>query len=124
MAQRRAAVVALGGVVEDDVEDDLEAGAVQGVDHRLELGDLAPGPAGADRGRVAVVGGEEADGVVAPVVRQAPLARGTPRARSGAPGSSSTAVTPRSTRWAMAASCAEPGVRAPQLGGHVRVASS
>ena len=73
MAQRRPAVVALGGVVEHDVEQDLEAGGVQRLDHRLELGHLAAGPAGADGGRVAVVGGEEADGVVAPVVGQPPL---------------------------------------------------
>ena len=36
-------MVALGGVVEHHVEHDLEACAVQGVDHGLELGDLAAG---------------------------------------------------------------------------------
>ena len=35
--QRGAVVVALGGVVEDHVEDHLEAGGVQGAHHRLEL---------------------------------------------------------------------------------------
>ena len=35
--QRRAELVALGGVVVDDVEDDLDAGRVQGAHHRLEL---------------------------------------------------------------------------------------
>ena len=41
--QRRAHVVALGGVVVDDVEDDLDAGLVQGPHHRLELLHLAAG---------------------------------------------------------------------------------
>ena len=61
-------MVALGGVVVDDVQDDLDAGRVQCLDHRLELADLLaalPGRA------VAVVRREEADRVVAPVVRQA-----------------------------------------------------
>ena len=34
---RRAHVVALGGVVEDDVEDHLDPGLVQGLDHVAEL---------------------------------------------------------------------------------------
>ena len=38
--QRRPEVVALGGVVVDDVEDDLDAGLVQRAHHRLELGHL------------------------------------------------------------------------------------
>ena len=45
-ADRRAEVVALAGVVEDDVEDHLDAGLVQRLDHVAELGDLlalAPG---------------------------------------------------------------------------------
>ena len=67
-AQRRAEVVALGGVVVDDVEDDLDARLVQGPDHRLELLHLLAALA---RRGVRVVRGEEADGVVAPVVRQA-----------------------------------------------------
>jgi hypothetical protein len=61
-------VVALGGVVVDDVEDHLDARGVQGLDHRLELGDL---PAGRARGAVGSVRGEVAQGVVAPVVGQA-----------------------------------------------------
>ena len=65
--QRRAEVVALAGVVVDDVEDDLDARLVQGAHHRLELLHLAAG-----RGVRGVlgVGGEEADRVVAPVVGQ------------------------------------------------------
>jgi hypothetical protein len=58
-------VVALGGVVVDDVEDHLDVGLVQRLDHRLELGTCSP--AGAVGG-IPVVRGEEADGVVAPVV--------------------------------------------------------
>ena len=38
--QRRAEVVAFGGVVVDDVEDDLDVGLVQGPDHGLELVEL------------------------------------------------------------------------------------
>ncbi len=64
----RAQVVALGGVVVDHVEDDLDARLVQGPDRRLELQDLLAPVA---PGRVRVVRGEEADRVVAPVVREA-----------------------------------------------------
>ena len=71
-AQRRAELVALGGVVVDDVEDDLDVGLVQGLDHRLELGDLLTTAAA----RVAVVRREEADRVVAPVVAQTAVLQG------------------------------------------------
>ena len=67
-AEHRAQVVALGGVVVDHVEDHLDALAVQGLDHPLELADLLAG--GACRG-VAGVRREEADRAVAPVVREA-----------------------------------------------------
>ncbi len=66
--ERRAQVVALGGVVVDHVEDDLDAGRVQRLHHRLELLHLLAPVAG---GGVGGVRGEEADGVVAPVVGQA-----------------------------------------------------
>ena len=66
-AQRGAEVVAFGGVVVDDVENDLDAGAVQHLDHRLKLVRRVAG------GAVAPIGREEADGVVAPVVAQAAL---------------------------------------------------
>src|SRR6185437_3990878 len=71
-AQRGAVGAGLGGVVEHHVEHHFQAGPVQRVHHRLELGDLTAGLAGPYGGRVAVVRGEVADGVVAPVVRQAP----------------------------------------------------
>ena len=58
-------LVALGGVVVDDVEDQLEPGIVQMRHHLLELGEGEVGV-----GRVAPGGGEEADRVVAPVVLQ------------------------------------------------------
>ena len=70
-------MVALGGVVVDDVEDDLDAGYVHGLHHRLELLDLL-----AQRGRVVGVRGvrrvrgEEGEGVVAPVVAQALVEQG------------------------------------------------
>ncbi|MCY1352256.1 hypothetical protein D9M69_385450 [compost metagenome] len=60
-AQGRAQLVALGGVVVDHVEDQLQAGVVQVGDHFLELVDLAAGEVGG-------VGREEGDAVVAPVV--------------------------------------------------------
>ena len=69
-AEHRAEVVALGGVVVDHVEDHLDARAVQGLDHPLELAHLLAADA---RRRVGGVGREEADRRVAPVVREAPL---------------------------------------------------
>ena len=65
-----AAVVALAGVVEDDVEDDLDAGGVKGPDHVAELVDLAVLAAAGGVGRL---GRREGDAVVAPEVPQ-PLA--------------------------------------------------
>jgi hypothetical protein len=61
-----------GGVVEHHVEHHFQAGPVQRVHHRLELADLPAGAARPDGGGVAVVRREEADRVVAPVVRQPP----------------------------------------------------
>ena len=63
--QRGAGRSALGGVVVDDVEDDLEARRVERFDHGLELVDLLPARPGR---RVLGVGREVADGVVTPVV--------------------------------------------------------
>ena len=67
--QRGAPLVALGRVVEDDVEDHLEARAVQRPDHAPKLVHLA---AAVSR-RVAVVRREVADRLVAPVVAQPAL---------------------------------------------------
>ena len=61
-------MIALGGVVEDDVEDDFEPGRVKALDHGLELGDLTSAPAGQNLRRIAGVRREEAERVVAPVV--------------------------------------------------------
>ena len=69
-AEHRAEVVALRGVVVDDVEDHLDARAVQRLDHALELAQLLAGGAG---GGVVRVRREVADRAVAPVVRQAAL---------------------------------------------------
>ena len=66
--QGGAHVVTLGRVVVHHVEDDLDVGGVQGLDHCLELGHLS---AGFLRGRVGVMRREVADRVVSPVVRQA-----------------------------------------------------
>ena len=63
-------MVALGGVVVDDVEDHLDAGAVQRLDHPLELAHLLAARA---RRRVERVRREVADRAVAPVVRQPAL---------------------------------------------------
>jgi len=66
--QRGAHVVALGGVVVHHVQDHLDVRGVEGLDHRLELLHLLAALPG---GGVPVVRGEEADRVVAPVVREA-----------------------------------------------------
>ena len=66
-AEHRAEVVALGGVVVDDVEDHLDAGAVQRLHHALELAHLLAAASG--RG-VERVRREVADRRVAPVVRE------------------------------------------------------
>jgi hypothetical protein len=71
--QRGPEVVALGGVVVDDVEDDLDARLVQGAHHALELLHVLTGRGVAG---VLVVRREEADRVVAPVVAQALLLQG------------------------------------------------
>jgi hypothetical protein len=64
----RPELVAFAGVVVDHVEDHLDAGLVQPFDHDLEFVDLfAERPTAG----VADIGREEADRVVAPVVRQA-----------------------------------------------------
>ena len=68
--EHRPEVVALGGVVVDDVEDHLDPRAVERLDHPLELLHLLAAAAG--RG-VERVRREVADRAVAPVVRQ-PLA--------------------------------------------------
>ena len=71
---RRAEVVAFGRVVVDDVEDHFDPGAVHGPHHRLEL--LHLGAAGGVGIGVFVVGREEPDRVVAPVVAQTLLLQG------------------------------------------------
>ena len=68
--ERRPEVVALARVVVDDIQNHLDAFAVQSLHHRLELRDLLAHRAAR---RVAHVGREEADGVVAPVVRESSI---------------------------------------------------
>ena len=65
-----AQVIALCGMVVDDIEDHLDASLVQGLHHLLELLHLLPPLASAG---VFVMGGKIADGIVTPVVAQAPL---------------------------------------------------
>ena len=61
-------MIAFGGVAEHDVQDDLDAGLVEGFDHVAELsGWLARAPIDT----VAAMGGKESDRVVAPVVGDA-----------------------------------------------------
>ena len=69
-AEGRSGVVALAGVVVDDVQDHLEAGGVQRLHHALEL---AHGALGRPVAGVAALGREVAEGAVAPVVAQAPV---------------------------------------------------
>ena len=52
-------------MVEDDVEDDLDAGRVQGPDHLLELADLGPRLLAH---RIAAMRREEAKRIVTPIV--------------------------------------------------------
>ena len=63
-------MVALGGVVVDDVEDHLDAGAVKRLDHPLELPHLLAATTG---GGVLGMRREIADRAVAPVIVQAAL---------------------------------------------------
>ena len=56
-------MIALAGVVVDDVEHDLDAGAMELLHHPLELVHLV-----ARLGREALIGREEAERGVAPVV--------------------------------------------------------
>ena len=65
--QRRPLCPALGGVVVDHVEDHFDAGAVERLDHPLELAYLL---AGSTRRSIEGVGGEITDRGVAPVVRE------------------------------------------------------
>ena len=74
--EHRAEVVALRRVVVDDVEDHLDAGAVQRLDHALELPYLLAAAAG---GGVLGVRREVADRAVAPVVGRARDRPGTTR---------------------------------------------
>ena len=67
-----AQVVALGGVVVDHIEDDLEACGVKAAHHGLKLGDDF---ARLIRHGVVRLGREETKGVVAPVVAQADSAQ-------------------------------------------------
>src|SRR5439155_20612894 len=66
-AQCRAAVIAFGGVVEDDVENDLEARSVQRLDHVTKFVD---GTEWISTRAVALVRCEEGHGRVTPVVCQ------------------------------------------------------
>ena len=61
--QGRPEVVPLGRVVVDHVEDHLDPGLVEGLDHRLEL-------AHGVRSGIAIIGREEPEAVVAPVIDQ------------------------------------------------------
>ncbi len=80
--ERRSEMVALASVVVDDVENDLEPGAVQALHHGLEFRDLGA----AAGGGVAHVGREEPDRVVAPVVREPTLGEVAVDERTDAPG--------------------------------------
>src|SRR5262249_55223674 len=66
-AEGAAAIVALAGVVEDDIEDDLDTGSVQSLDHVAELAVLTMRfGAGCERG----LGGGKRNGVIAPEIHE------------------------------------------------------
>ena len=109
--ERRAEVVPLGGVVVDDVEDHLDPGAVQRLDHRLELVDLL-----ADRSRrVARDGGRRTRSSCSPSSSTARARRDGGRRTNWCTGISSTAVTPSDSRCSRTGSCARAEVRAADL---------
>ena len=60
-------MVALGSVVVDHVQDHLDAGGMQRLDHLLELGDLLAERAAGGKPRA---WREKPDRVVAPVIRE------------------------------------------------------
>ena len=61
----RAGGIAFGGVVEDDIKDDLNPGRVEFLDQLLELVDF---PSGMAFGGKPGLGGMEGQGAVAPIV--------------------------------------------------------
>ena len=73
MAQCRTELISLGRVIEDDVEQHLQSGLMQRVDHRLELLDLAAEASSAHCRGIGMVRCEIADRVVSPIIRQTPL---------------------------------------------------
>ena len=66
--QGRTGAIAFAGMIEDDVENDLDPGGVECFDRGLEL---TPRIGGA----IAGIGQEKAEAVIAPIVRLAPLAQ-------------------------------------------------
>ena len=107
----------LGGVVVDDVEDDLDALAVQELDHALQLVD---GTLRVLRGRIGTMGREEAEGVVAPVVGQ-PAAHQVRFVGERVHGQQLDGRHPEGGEVGHRRGVGQPGVRAPQLGGHTGV---
>ena len=93
--ERRAVLVSFGRMVEDHVENHLDAGAVQGQHHFLELADLA---AGLGAHGIAAVRGEKRQRVVAPVGRPLQLLPRQSFVGNSKTGISSTAVTPSDCR--------------------------
>ena len=69
--QDRSVRCALGGVVVNHIENDLDPGRVEGPNHRFELPNLVAPARG-----ICLVRSEEAQRVIAPVVGQAPALDG------------------------------------------------
>src|SRR6185369_14059211 len=68
--EHRATMIAFGGVVVYDVENDFDAFAMQSLDHRLEFGDLATIISG---GGVASFWSEKAERVVSPIISESSI---------------------------------------------------
>ena len=64
--ERRTALVAFGGVVVDDIQNDFESRFVKAGDHLLEFAQTLPLV-----GSIARIGSEESDAVVSPVIGEA-----------------------------------------------------
>ncbi len=111
-------VVALGGVVVDHVEDDLDARLVQGPHHQLELLHLRDRGRRSRRSRCA---GRRSRWSCSPSSSTARAAISASSCTNWCTGISSIAVTPRSRRWSTMTGLARPAYVPRSMSGQARV---